>query len=168
MVEILRLSHRISRDKRISTHCALVARAFLAKKIYYSGQKDRELEESVNKITKRFGGDFEIKYVKDYMKVLEGKTVVHLTVYGMPVCEKINEIKKEKNVIVVIGGEKVPPEIYEMAKYNVSVTNQPHSEVSSLAIFLHEIFNGKEFGENFKNSKVKIVPQERGKKVIKT
>ena len=44
MIEVLRLGHRISRDKRISTHVALVARAFGASKIYYTGQKDKSMK----------------------------------------------------------------------------------------------------------------------------
>jgi len=38
MIEILRLGHRKKRDARLSTHVALVSRAFGASKIYYSGQ----------------------------------------------------------------------------------------------------------------------------------
>ena len=34
MISILRLGHRISRDKRITTHVALVARAFGANNIF--------------------------------------------------------------------------------------------------------------------------------------
>ena len=64
MVEVLRLGHRIIRDKRISTHVALVARAFNAKKIYYTGQKDDIMENSVMKVVKNHGGTFEIEYLK--------------------------------------------------------------------------------------------------------
>ena len=44
IIEVLRLSHRIRRDVRLSTHVALTARAFGASKIYYSGQHDSSLE----------------------------------------------------------------------------------------------------------------------------
>jgi len=44
MITILRIGHRISRDKRITTHVALVARAFGAEKIYID-QKDTKIEE---------------------------------------------------------------------------------------------------------------------------
>ena len=59
-IEVLRLSHRIGRDPRLSTHLALTARAFLANKIFYSGDKDSKLEETVNGVTEQFGGDFKI------------------------------------------------------------------------------------------------------------
>jgi tRNA (cytidine56-2'-O)-methyltransferase len=75
------------------------------------------------------------------------------------------EIKKHKNVLLVIGGEKVPPELYELADYNVSVGLQPHSEVAALAITLDRYFAGKELRKKFKDG-LKIIPKEKGKKVI--
>jgi tRNA (cytidine56-2'-O)-methyltransferase len=52
-----------------------------------------------------------------------------------------------------------------MVDYNIAVGNQPHSEVAALAILLDRIFDGKQFSRDFRGRK-KIVPQERGKKVI--
>ena len=135
MIEILRLGHRIARDKRISTHVCLVARAFGADKIYYSGQKDSSLENSVSRIVEDFGGDFEVNYVKSYSKLIEDKkkegyAVVHLTVYGEPV-EMISKIKKEK-MLFIVGGEKVQGDVYELTDYNIAVGNQPHSEVGCI------------------------------------
>jgi tRNA (cytidine56-2'-O)-methyltransferase len=168
MIIVLRLGHRIERDKRLSTHCGLVARAFGAQKIIYSGQKDSGLEESISSVTKGWGGPFSIEHTESARKVIkdwEGKSV-HLTVYGMPVQEKIREIRKEKNLLVVMGGEKVPPEVYQEVDMNVQVTGQPHSEVAALAIFLHEYFQGKELEKKFRKAKLTVIPQERGKKVI--
>ena len=139
MIEVLRLGHRISRDKRISTHVCLVARAFGASKIYYTGQKDSEMEENVNKIVKNFGGNFEAKYVKNYKSLFSNKKIVHLTMYGLDFKKKIKEIKGD--LLIIIGGEKVPPEIYKEADYNLCVTNQPHSEVGALAVFLDNLVN---------------------------
>lgn len=171
MIEVLRLSHRISRDKRISTHCALVSRAFGAVRLYYSGQKDKEMEESVRKIVEKFGGPFEIEHVDNEYKLIDKKKkdgflIVHLTCYGLEIKKEITKIRKEKNILVIIGGEKVEPEIYQVADINLSVSNQPHSEVSSLAIFLHEFFEGKELDLKFENAKMRIEPCERGKRVI--
>ena len=70
MVSVLRLGHRIERDKRLTTHCALVSRAFGAEKMFYTGDKDSILEESVKKISRAWGGDFVIEYVKDYRKLI--------------------------------------------------------------------------------------------------
>ena len=63
MIILLRLNHRIFRDKRITSHVALTARAFLADKIYYSGEKDSNLEQSISKVSKQFGSKFSIEYL---------------------------------------------------------------------------------------------------------
>ncbi len=165
---VLRLGHRVSRDQRISTHCGLVSRAFGADGIVYSGEKDEKLLESVRNVAKEWGGEFEVKYErnwKSFVRGWKGKTV-HLTMYGLPVQEVMGRIKKEKNILVIVGGEKVPPEVYELADFNVSVTNQPHSEVAALAIFLDRFFGGKELDRKFPGAKKVVIPQERGKKVL--
>ncbi|MEM7816215.1 MAG: tRNA (cytidine(56)-2'-O)-methyltransferase [Candidatus Aenigmatarchaeota archaeon] len=168
MIWVLRVGHRIDRDKRLSTHCGLVARAFGADKIIYSGQKDSKMEESINSVTRGWGGNFRIEHTESARKVInewKGKTV-HLTMYGIPLRRKIRTIRKFKRLLVVIGGEKVPPEIYQECDWNISVTSQPHSEVAALAVFLHEYFSGKELDKSFKGAKRVVIPQERGKKVV--
>ena len=49
MITVLRLGHRISRDKRITTHVALVARAFGAYNIIIS-TKDQQIEENIRSL----------------------------------------------------------------------------------------------------------------------
>jgi len=167
MIVVLRLGHRIERDKRLSTHCGLVARAFGAQKMVYSGQEDSGLEESINSVIKGWGGPFSIEHVESARKVIrdwKGKSV-HLTVYGLPLQKKIRIIRKMKNLLVIVGGEKVPPEVYQECGMNIQVTGQPHSEVAALAIFLHEYFEGKELEKKFRKAEKNVVPQERGKKV---
>ncbi|MAG45669.1 MAG: tRNA (cytidine(56)-2'-O)-methyltransferase [Nanoarchaeota archaeon] len=169
-IEILRLSHRIQRDPRLSTHVALTARAFLASKLYYSGDKDSSLENSLNKVTKQFGGNFKIEYVKDPTKLIKEKkdyTIVHLTVYGETLPSTLTKLKKSKNLLIIVGGEKVPPEIFQLSDYNVSITSQPISEVSALAIFLHELHKGKELTKKFPKAKIQILPSKKGKKFKK-
>ena len=166
MIEVLRLDHRLKRDARLTTHVALVSRAFGASKIYYSGQQDPSLENSIKKITKNWGGSFKIEYTKNPLKLLQNKkTIVHLTMYGLSIQKKISEIRKHKNLLIIVGGSKVPIEYYKLSNFNISITNQPHSEVSALSILLHEYFKGKELNINFKNAKLKIIPQEQGKKL---
>ena len=162
------MGHRIERDKRLSTHCGLVARAFGSGKYIYTGQKDSGLEESINRVTEQWGGPFSVEHAENVGKVLrdwKGRTA-HLTVYGMPVQDRIKEIRKSKDLLVIVGGEKVPPEIYQRATWNIQVTGQPHSEAAALSVFLHEYFQGKELSRKFSKAKLTIIPQERGKKVI--
>lgn len=171
-IEVLRLSHRIRRDPRLSTHVALTARAFLANKLYYSGDKDSALEETVDKVTGQFGGDFKIEYNKDPIKLINEKKkenylITHLTVYGLTLNSSLEKIRSNKKILIVVGGEKVQPEIFQISDYNVSVTNQPISEVSALAVFLHELLEGKELISKFKNPKIEILPSAREKEFKK-
>jgi len=174
-ITVLRLGHRLGRDKRISTHLGLVARAFGANEIIYVGNVEKEILEKINDITKRWGGQFSVSIEKSYKdiiskwKEMQG-LIVHLTMYGININRKIiKEIKRQgkKHVLIIVGAEKVPREIYEIADYNIAIGNQPHSEISALAIFLDRFFNGKELNRAYKNARIKIIPQARGKKVIK-
>jgi len=158
MIEVLRLGHRIQRDKRISTHVALVARAFGASKLYYTGQKDSDYEESVKKVVGEFGGDFEIEHTKSWKPLFSKRTVVHLTMYGLDFKEVVGKLKG--NLLIVVGGEKVDGEVYNLANYNVGVTNQPHSEVGALSVFMDHLTGSKY--PKFKG-KINVKPCARGK-----
>ncbi len=171
-IEVLRLNHRIGRDPRISTHVALTARAFGASRIYYSGDKDGKMEETINKITNNFGGNFQIEHIKEDLNLVKDKKkkgflVLHLTVYGLAIQHEIKNLQKHKKILVIIGGEKVEPEFYRFADYNLAITNQPHSEVAALAVFLHEYFHGEELEKPFSNSKLEIMPNKNSKIVKK-
>jgi len=145
-----------------------VARAFGASEIIYSGDRDCEMMDSVKKVAEEWGGTFSVRYGewRKEIKKFRG-TKVHLTIYGVPMEKKLRELRKKRNVLVIIGGEKVPREVYDLADYNISVTNQPHSEIAALSVFLHEYFHGRELKKKFKKAKLKVVPQEKGKKVIR-
>lgn len=166
MISVLRLGHRITRDKRITTHVALVARAFGADNIIIS-TKDQKIKENIDSICKRFGGDFKIETGIDYKKIIKSwkGTIVHLTMYGEDLDKSIKKINKNKDLLIIIGAEKVPPQIYDMADYNISVGNQPHSEVAALAIFLDRYSGGKWKNKEF-NGKIEILPCNKGKKVV--
>jgi len=166
MVRIVyRYGHRIGRDKRITTHVALVARAFGADGIVVD-TLDKKLEEGVKDVVERFGGNFFIKTGlewKKYFRKWEGK-MVHLTMYGENVMDCIDEIKKWDDILIVVGSEKVPGEFYQLADYNVAIGNQPHSEVSALAIFLHLLTEGEWMRKKF-NGVMEVIPTARGKRV---
>jgi tRNA (cytidine56-2'-O)-methyltransferase len=167
-IRVLRINHRPFRDKRITTHVALTARAFGAREIIVDLQ-DEVLENTVNKVTENFGGDFRIRTGVNYRSFINkfDGIKVHLTMYGIPVDEVINELKKgltERDVLVVVGASKVPIDVYNQSSYNVSITNQPISEVSALAIFLDRLLEGKEMNLRF-DGKLSVIPSYRGKKV---
>jgi len=166
MITVLRIGHRINRDKRITTHCSLVARAFGADKIIID-RHDKKLEETVRSTCKRFGNNFEIKTGVDTKKIIKNwdGITIHLTMYGEKISETIKKIDKKQDILIIIGAEKVPPWIYENANYNISIGNQPHSEVAALAIFLDKFLDGEWINKDFKG-KMQIVPTNSGKKVI--
>ena len=168
-ISVLRIGHRLVRDDRLTTHVALVARAFGSEKVYMTEAAD-SLKHTVDDITKSWGGssDFNIELISNWNEVVmnwkrEGKKIVHLTMYGIPIDERISELRRETNILVVIGAEKVPREIYDLANYNVAIGNQPHSEVAALSIFLDRMFEGKQFDKEFGDAKLKIIPTAKGK-----
>ena len=167
---VLRLGHRLHRDERVSTHCGLIARAFGTDGIIYSGYKDDSLIDSIEKVVERWGGQFQVKYEKNWKRIIkEWKGyVILLTMYGINLPNAIEEIRKlEKKLLIIIGGEKVPGEVYDLVDYQIAVTNQPHSEIGSLAVFLDWYFGGKELSKEF-DGKVKVIPKTKGKKLKKS
>ena len=60
-IEVLRIGQRVIRDDRVTTHVALVARAFGASKIYMN-EVDPEIKDTVEKINKTWGGNFRIEF----------------------------------------------------------------------------------------------------------
>jgi len=168
---VLRLGHRYVRDDRLTTHVGLVARAFGASGIYIVGG-EAQIKESLDKVTERWGGPFQVELIEDWREAIKkwkerGGIVVHLTMYGLPVDEVIKDIRAaEKDVLIVVGAEKVPKEVFYLADYNVAIGHQPHSEAAALAVFLDRLYQGEELKISFTHSKIKIVPQQSGKKVL--
>ena len=172
MITVLRLDHRVGRDTRITTPVCLTSRAFGADKVILSGQQDNHIIESVERIVDNWGGNFQVEYNKNFRQVIKehkdnGFEVIHLTMYGKQVCDVIPTIRDNgKDKLIIVGGAKVPTEVYEESDWNLSVTNQPHSEVAALAICLHYIMDGEEFNTVYSDSKMEIIPNNEFKEVI--
>lgn len=167
-ITVIRAGHRPYRDKRITTHVALVSRAMGASSILVD-TKDEELENTVNKVTSEFGGTFTIRtgvnWSREYSKFSGVR--VYLTMYGEDITSAVPKIlsgSKNGKIAVLVGAEKMPPTAYSISDFNVSVTNQPHSEVAALAIFLDRIQGGKELTFGF-DGHTRIIPASRGKMV---
>ena len=176
-VVVLRWGHRPLRDARLTTHVVLTARALGASGVILSDVKDGKLKETVEKVTKNWGGQFFFEMGTPWRKAVKewkakGGMVVHLTAYGenIQTGDVLQRIEASENdILVVVGSQKVPRQFFSKAvsDFNVAVGNQPHSECASLAIFLDRFFEGKELTKNFENAKMRIIPQKRGKKTIK-
>ena len=99
-------------------------------------------------------------------KKADSRKIIHLTMYGENINDLVPSLQKEEKILIVVGAEKVPREIYDFADYNVAVGNQPHSEISALAVLLDRIQKGNQFLTKFENSARKIIPSKKGKNVI--
>ncbi len=158
------MGHRPERDKRMTTHVGLTARAFGADCMFLTNTDDR-VQGTLKDVVDRFGGDFSVKDTKDWRSLIEDwiGDVVHLTMYGQEI-DGFFERNKVHNPLIIVGAEKVPSEVYDLADYNVSIGNQPHSEVASLAVFMDRFNNRKSFKRY--DGEIGVVPREIGKKMI--
>jgi tRNA (cytidine56-2'-O)-methyltransferase len=158
-ISVLRIGHRLLRDDRITTHAALVSRAFGSNRIYMT-EVDNSIKETLEGVIKRWGGR---EMIRKWKK--EGGKAVLLTMYGINVEDTINQLRKEDKILVIIGAEKVPRDLYGLVDYNIAIGNQPHSEIAALAIFLDRAFGGKQLKKEFRGARLKIIPMAKGKMV---
>lgn len=165
MIAVLRLGHRPLRDKRITTHVCLVARAFGADKVILT-TRDDALLKTLKGVVKRFGGPFEVVVdARPHQRILEAweGLVAHLTMYGEPYQQALPRLREARDLLLVVGAEKVPGDLYSRAHVNVAVGNQPHSEVAALAVLLHAL--RPEALDAPRQGELRIVPRARGKAV---
>ncbi len=150
----------------MSTHICLVARAFGADEIIFDIW-DSMLEQSIERVVQEWGGRFRITFTTNWKKYLQEfrGDKIHLTMYGINIDEHLDEIRSShRDKIIIIGGKKVPSELYSLVDFNVAIGNQPHSEVAALAVFLDRFFKGEELKKKFDGRK-KIIPQDNGKQL---
>ena len=110
----------LQRDVRLTTHVALTARALCASGFILSDTTDIHIEETVNKITKAWGGNFHFEMGTPWKRAVRewkatGGIIVHLTAYGeniqtSDVMERIRATGKD--VMLLVGSQKVPGEFY--------------------------------------------------------
>src|SRR4029077_215868 len=137
-VIVLRMGQRF-RDQRVTTHVCLNARALGADGVIIADREDKTVEATIREVASRFGGDFSIESGKPWRRTLldwrdMGGKIVHLTAYGLKLPDVIQEINEaDRDILIVVGSEKMPGEVFKLADWNVSVTSQPMSEVAALA-----------------------------------
>ena len=169
VIEVVRIGQRLVRDDRVTTHVALVARAFGCAKIFMT-EVNPDIKDTLEKINKNWGGNFIVEFIDNWKSIVKKKKekykIVHLTMYGESINDVDDQLRKEENLLIVVGAEKVPREIYELADYNVGIGSQPHSEISALAILLDRIQKGEQFKNSFPGAKRKIIPTRKGKNVL--
>jgi len=169
---VLKLDHRPERDKRLTTHVGLTARAFGATEFWISGLKDPKIQETIRQVSVQWGnqGFKVLTGVKWRSCIREWKKnkgeVIHLTMYGLQVDEVISQIRiSPRPKLIVVGGPKVPFEVFQLADYNVAIGHQPHSEVAAVSIFLDRLFEGQILHRKFADATLEIEPTAHGKHV---
>ena len=130
-----------------------------------------EIKETISKVNKMWGSDFKVEIIENWKDIIKLKKkgsfkIVHLTMYGENINTVQDEIRKEEKILIIVGAEKVPREAYDMADYNVAIGNQPHSEISALAILLDRILQGQYIEKKYSDGKREIIPTKKGKNVI--
>jgi tRNA (cytidine56-2'-O)-methyltransferase len=167
-VVVLRLGHRPERDQRVTTHVGLAARAFGAKAMLLAAD-DHGVVQTLRDVVDRWGGDFTVEdgiswrqCIRDWKS--SGGTVVHLTMYGLRLTDAVEELRGRQRILLVAGAEKVPGEVYGLADYNISVSIQPHSEVSGVAVFLDRLFLGGTMDREYPGAPMRVVPSRAGKR----
>ncbi|MFI5448962.1 MAG: tRNA (cytidine(56)-2'-O)-methyltransferase [Candidatus Bathyarchaeia archaeon] len=149
----------------------MTARALGADAVLVADTHDGQLVETITRVTKDFGGKFSVESGMPWRPLIaewkrSGGVVIHLTAYGLPLPKIIRAIRRSRHdKMIVVGAEKVPAELYQLADWNVAVTNQPISEVSALGIFLDWLFDHN-LGTQFADGKLTILPTEHGKRII--
>ncbi len=174
---VLRWGHRPQRDARLTTHVALTVRALGATGFILSDIEDGKIKETIEKLTKNWGGPFFFEMGTPWKKAVKdwkarGGIVVHLTAYGenIQTSDILQRIKNSrKDILVIVGSQKVPKEFFSNAvsDFNVAIGNQPHSECAGLAVFLDRFFGGKELTKSFSDAKIRIIPRKRGKETVR-
>lgn len=170
-VTVVRLGHRPQRDKRITSHLGLTARAMGAAHFVLCGEADDKVLETLRDVSDTFGGDFSSEYRRGALSWLrgfkaDGGTIVHLTMYGEPHDAVAPTVDISSPIAVVVGGAKVPGEVFKLADHNVAVGHQPHSEVAALALFMDALMGGVAAPDHFAGARLEVRGHPSGKVVI--
>ena len=164
-ISVLRVGHRLGRYPRLTTHLALAARALGAERMFLH-PPDPKLAARLAAVGRGWGGKFEVVGVDDWKSVVRSSPglVVHLTMYGRPLDGLTPRLRRSRDVLLVVGGAKVPSDLFRVADLNVAVGHQPHSEVAALAIVLDRLLGTPGPGR-WPGARRAVVPRARGKKV---
>ena len=77
--------------------------------------------------------------------------------FGLSIDTKVEDIITEgKDILFIVGAEKVPAWVFELSDYNIVIGNQPHSEVAALAIAMNK-FYPKSYNTEF-DGKLSVIP----------
>ncbi len=142
----------------------MAARAFGAHNVTFASIRNPKMMNQFKVLNKKWGGDFNVSFVdnwQDFLKSKKNYKTIYLTRYGTPINKIKYSLKTYKNIMLIVTLTEAYKNLYKMADFNVSITAQPHSATSAIAIFLHLFYEGRELAMHFENAKYKVVPEER-------
>ncbi len=149
----------------------MISRAFGASNITFcphKGGAEARLKRAMKQISKKWGGEFSVFFCDKWEKYIKGKKnylKIYLTRYGMPISKMRYRISTYKNILLIASFSESVKSAYDAADFNISISSQPHTCGSSIAIFLHDFYQGRELAMHFENSRYKVVPSEHGVEV---
>ena len=147
----------------------LAARAFGASSIIFTTPKNSRVVRYFKGLSARWGGNFNVEFTNDWRKELDVKKnykVVYLTRFGVPIRSVESILRTYKNLVVVVSTTDNKSAI-RRADFNVSISTQPHTNISAISVFLHEFYSGRELALHFENARYKVVPAARGMRVAR-
>ena len=154
-----------------SLDLCLTARALGASEVIFTRKKEPKIIRYVNRLEKNWGGKFNVSFVKSYKNALAGTTnyvKVYLTRYGTPLNKLAYTLNTYKNIMLIVSYTEAQSKLLDgLADFNVSISDQQHCSIASIAIFLHDFYRGRELAMHFENAKYKIIPNEHGASIEK-
>jgi len=155
---------------RVRLNMCLTARAFGAARIVFIGSRDSRLVGYIGKLNYKWGGAFKVDFSTNAAKAIKSFNKykkIYLTMFGVPLKQVEYTLKTYKNILLIVTAKDWEASLSKLTDFDVSITTQPHAQVASIAIFLHEFFNGRELAVQFQNARYKIVPKPKGAQIRK-
>ncbi|MDE1832845.1 MAG: tRNA (cytidine(56)-2'-O)-methyltransferase [Candidatus Micrarchaeota archaeon] len=157
-------------DYRVRLNMCLTARAFGAAKIVFIGRRDGRISKYIARLNSKWGGMFKVDFSSNAGNTIRSFSKykkIYLTMFGTPLKQVEYMLKTYKNILLIVTARDWEGQLAKLTDFNVSITNQPHAQVASIAIFLHEFFNGRELAIQFQNAKYKAIPKPKGAQIRK-
>ena len=106
-IRVLRIGQRYVRDDRTLTHLCLVSRALGAEAIYLE-DAEKDVTSTLEEVNRTWGGSFKAILGVSWRKMIqeakrEGRTVVHLTMYGLPMQDVVPKLRGLDRILLVVG-----------------------------------------------------------------
>ena len=172
MIKVV-LVGRMEKSKLIDV--ALTARAFGASELIATQKEQKDklyITKYFKEINDDWGSSFKVSFDSNWKKLILERNnnykTIYLTKYGSSIKKSEYAISTYKNIMLIVSTTDNIKELYDMADFNISLTTQPHTIISSIAVFLNMYYKGRELAMHFENAKYKIIPENHGIHITKS